>query len=539
MTSDRFLPLSLRVGIFCFVWIQADSALAAETTDEPTGSGGLHWVDGIVVALYACGMLALGWYFGRKQQSTDEYFVGNRSMNPLLIGVSLFATLFSTISYLSTPGELINHGPVVLIGVISIPISYYIVGYCLIPVYMQHRVTSAYELLEIRLGLGVRMTGAVLFVLLRLMWMAILIFLASKAMLIMLGLELQWLPAVTFVTGVIAICYSSLGGLRAVVITDLFQFLLLFGGASLVVVTVTLRLGSLEWIPTQWNEAWDTQPVFSLDPTVRVTVLGSVVYGVLWWVLTAGGDQTAIQRFMATANANAARRSFLANSIAGAAVRILLSLVGFALLAYFQTDPQRLGRGMTLEESGDLLFPYFISHHLPIGLSGLVVSGMFAAAMSSLDSGINSITAVVMTDFVDRFRKGAKLPEKMRVRVSRLLAFGIGLAVVGSASTFMEHVPGNFLEMTQRTIGLFVTPLFLLFFLAMFIPFATQPGAIAAAASAFVCGVLVAYSDPLLGYPISFQWIFPTALTVGITTGCVVSLATGAGRGRREETADG
>jgi len=317
------------------------------------------------------------------------------------------------------------------------------------------------------------------------------------------------------------------GGLRAVVITDLFQFLLLFGGATLVVITVTLRLGSLEWIPTRWNAAWDTQPLFSLDPTVRITVLGSVVYGVLWWVLTVGGDQTAIQRFMATADASSARRAFLTNSIAGTAVQILLALVGFALLAYFQTDPRRLGNGMTIAADGDLLFPYFISHHLPIGLSGLVVSGMFAAAMSSLDSGINSITAVVMTDFVDRFRKGPKLPDRVRVRASRLLAFGIGLAVVGSASTFMEHVPGNFLEMTQRTIGLFVTPLFLLFFLALFIPFATQAGAILAAASAFICGVLVAYSEPLAGYPISFQWIFPTSLTVGITTGCLVSLATG------------
>jgi len=194
MTRDR-RPL-LMAGIGCLLWFPTASLWGAEAVDGSTVSGGLHWVDGVVVALYACGMLALGWHFGRKQKSTDEYFVGNRSMNPVLIGVSLFATLFSTISYLSTPGELINHGPVVLIGVVSIPICYYIVGYFMVPVYMQYRVTSAYELLEIRLGLSVRMTGAVLFVLLRLMWMAILIFLASKAMIVMLGLEPQWLPGV-------------------------------------------------------------------------------------------------------------------------------------------------------------------------------------------------------------------------------------------------------------------------------------------------------------------------------------------------------
>ncbi len=136
-------------------------------------SHGLHWIDFIVLALYAATMIALGWYYGRQQQSTHEYFTGDGSMNPVLIGVSMFATLFSTITYLTLPGEVLNHGPIVsLMGLLVIPINYYIVGYLIVPVYMRYRVTSAYALLESQLGLGARTTGALMFVLLRLMWMS-------------------------------------------------------------------------------------------------------------------------------------------------------------------------------------------------------------------------------------------------------------------------------------------------------------------------------------------------------------------------------
>ncbi|MBC8354601.1 MAG: sodium/solute symporter [Planctomycetes bacterium] len=500
---------------------------------------GLHWIDGVVVACYAIGMLALGAYYSYRQKNSDEYFVGDRAMNPLLIGVSIFVTVFSTISFLSTPGEIIRHGPVTLTSALTIPIVYFIVGYLMVPVYMRYQVTSAYELLEARLGVRARVLGAMLFMLLRITWMATLIFFAAKAMMTMLGLESDWLPVVTFVMGGIAICYSSVGGLRAVVITDLIQFILLFGGAALVVAVVSYRLGGFEWFPVRWasssgehgwigiplmtinwNPSWDTQPLFGL-PTERVTVFTSLLHGIAWWVCTAGSDQTTIQRFMATGDTRGARRSFLINSLAGVAVTMLLALVGFSLLAYYQDDPDRL-LGSTIADDADLLFPLFISHHLPIGLSGLVVSGMFAAAMSSVDSGVNSITAVVMTDFVERFRT-KKLSEKLRTRLSRLMALGIGLFVV-TASSFLQHVPGNFLEISQRTLGLFVSPLFALFLVGLFVRGGNERGALVAALVAFVTAGGVSYWEQLTGYSaISFQWILPASLATAAIAGWLFS----------------
>ena len=191
------------------------------TVENSIGHSGLHWIDGIIIALYALGMIALGFYYRKRQKSTTEYFVGNRTMNPLLIGVSMFVTLFSTISFLATPGELYGKGPVFLTQTLAIPFYYLIVGYLLVPTYMRFRVISAYELLEEKRGLWVRMTGAVMFIMLRLTWMSLLIYLSSQAMLQMLGLEQEHLPYVALVIGSVAITYASFGGLRAVVITDL------------------------------------------------------------------------------------------------------------------------------------------------------------------------------------------------------------------------------------------------------------------------------------------------------------------------------
>jgi len=227
---------------------------------------------------------------------------------------------------------------------------------------------------------------------------------------------------------------------------------------------------------------------------------------------------------MATGDARAARRSFLYNSIAGLGVSAVLACVGFSLLAFYQADSDRL-LGSTIAEDADQLFPLFISHHLPIGLSGLVVSGMFAAAMSSIDSGINSITAVVMTDFVERFRRD-KLTEKTRALASKLMALSIGMLVV-VASSFMQYVPGNFLEISMRTQGLFVTPLFALFLLGLFEKRATEIGVISGAVVGLLSAAAIAYWEPLTGLAeISFQWILPGSLVAAVVAGSLISWAT-------------
>lgn len=367
---------------------------SADDLSSPAGAHpGLAAIDWLILFLYAAATIGLGWYYSRQQQDTREYFVGSGRMNPVLIGVSLFATLLSTISYLALPGEAAGRGPAYLTTLLAYPPVFLAVGFVLLPVYMKQRVTSAYELLEERLGLSVRLLGTFMFLLLRLVWMSLLIYLASKAMTIMLGVDDQWVPLIVLITGAVSIAYTTLGGLRAVVITDLMQTILLYGGALMVIGFVTVHFGGFSWFPTQWQEGWDTQPVISLDPSTRVTVIGSILTGLIWYIATSGGDQVSVQRFMATRDAKAARLALAVQLGVAALVAITLVLVGFALLRYFQSQPDLLPPGKTLREAADNLFPRFIAFHLPPGISGLVVAAMFAAAMSSIDSGVNSITA--------------------------------------------------------------------------------------------------------------------------------------------------
>ncbi|MDA1056085.1 MAG: hypothetical protein O3C40_37365 [Planctomycetota bacterium] len=224
----------------------------------------------------------------------------------------------------------------------------------------------------------------------------------------------------------------------------------------------------------------------------------------------------------------AARRSFATQMIVSTIVTITLGLVGFALLAYFQAHPGAL-QGMDLKADADKIFPHFIAFHLPVGISGLVVSAMFAAAMSSIDSGVNSITAVVMTDILDRFGRKPKT-EREHVLVARLLAFGIGATVV-VGSMFVGQIPGNITEVTNKTVNLMVPMIFSLFFFALFVPFSKPLAVWIGWACGMTTAILIAFSGQIFGIdpvtklpPVSFQWIGPTSLVVNLVVGLVFSL---------------
>ncbi len=512
---------------------------------------GLHALDWGLIAFYAIATIGLGLYFSRRQRSTAEYFVGSGSMNPFFVGVSIFATLLSTISYLSMPGEAAGKGPVnVLSNLLVAPLVYVIVAFWILPVYMRQRVTSAYALLEDRLGLSIRLFGATMFLALRLVWMTLLVYLSAKALTVMMGVDPKWIPLIVLVTGLVSVIYTTLGGLQAVIVTDFMQTCLLFGGALLVILTVSWEFGGLDWFPSTWHTQWDIQPIYSFDPKTRVTIVGTLCSMLVWHVATAGGDQTAIQRFMATRDVRDARRAVFTQMVVSVIVSGTLLLVGFALLSYFEASVGRLPAGMDIKADADDLFPHYISHHLPMGVSGLVVAAMFAAAMSSIDSGVNSVTAVVMTDFLDRFGWKPKT-EKGHVRVARLLALGIGTIVV-LGSSYMGYIPGNISAVTNKTVNLLSSPIFALFFFALFVRRASATGVWIGVLLGIATAVAIAFSGPIVyllhikfgvdpasfnvevitgtdpvsgepwktcSDPISFQWIGPLSLVVSIVAG--------------------
>ena len=252
---------------------------------------GLALVDWVIFLTYVSTIIFFGWLIGRRQTDSSQFFIANSKVSPLLIGASLFATLLSTISYLALPGETINKGPMHLTRLFAYPLIFFVVGYLLLPKLMAVRSISIYERVEERLGLRMRLFAATMFILLRIFWMCLLINLTSNALLVMIGLDPGYLPFLIVIITVVALIYTSLGGIRAVMITDLIQTILLLVGGLAVLVLVSVRVEGFSWFPAHWqSQLWDEQPLFSLDLSTRVTFVGTVLTTFVWYVATQIGD---------------------------------------------------------------------------------------------------------------------------------------------------------------------------------------------------------------------------------------------------------
>ena len=417
-----------------------------------------------MVLVYFIGMLAMGFYIGRKQKNVEDYFVAGRSMPWFVVGISIIASLLSTISYLSVPGEMIKNGVGVLAGLLCAPFVFLVVGYLLIPFFMRLRMISAYEFLEDRFDLPTRLFGTTLFILIRLSWMSMIVFTAARAMEEITNIEFEHL---VMGLGIIAIVYTTLGGIRAVIWTDLIQFVILFGGAIYTICHIAIDTGTG---PGIWWEHATTikrtpQPIWSWDPYVRVTLIGVIINSFFWWVCTAGSDQVAIQRFLSTKSTAAARRSFGTNLCAQVVLMFCLGLCGIALFSYWHVhqlpaiDP-------------DSAFPTFIAEHIPKGVAGLIVAALLSAAMSSLDSGMNSTSTVVTVDFVRRLRNKALSPSR-ELLLARFITVLVGIVAVALCIA-LKNIPadrrGNITDMTSQISSYLVGGLGGLFLIAVLLP---------------------------------------------------------------------
>jgi SSS family solute:Na+ symporter len=336
-----------------------------------------------------------------------------------------------------------------------------------------------------------------------------------------MGIDLNYLPLLMIAITIVALIYTALGGIQAVMITDVLQTLLLLVGGVAVILIVSLEGHGFSWFPTRWQpEIWDSQPIFSANLSTRVTFFGTVLTTFIWYLATQIGDQVAVQRFMASKDIYSARAALAINLCLSGLVAIILTLAGFSLLGHFQINPSELRDGLSLERDADQIFPYFISFHLPPLVSGLVLCGLFSAAMSSIDSGVNSISAVVLTDFIKRL-KGA-FPAKMSLSYARWISAAVGVAVV-LFGNLIELVPGNIMEVTNKTVNLLTIPIFIVVAYSIFLRAYNASSVLIGTLSSIVAGVLCAFSGAIFGYdsktgldPISFQYIGPISLVVGL-----------------------
>lgn len=475
--------------------------------------------DWVVVIFYLLGMVGIGYYFSRKNKNAKDYYLGGGKMNPIAVGLSLFATLLSSLSYLSYPGEMVKYGPVIFSGVLVFPLVYYVVGWFLIPKFMKLRVTSAYEILEINLGVSIRLLATFFFLSLRFLWMGTIIFITvNTAILSIFGFDPSYTLLISVLLMGITIFYTTMGGLKAVVFTDVIQSGVLIGGALLTLAVVSWQFGSFTaWVPQDWLPHWGEFKV-GLDARERLTIANALLTTFVWYVASSGSDQMSIQRFLATENIHTARKTFGVSLITTFVVQVLLGLVGLAVLAYFTAFPHFLGPGESVTTDADKLFPKFILVGLPIGISGLVAAGILAAAMSSLSSGLNSTSSVISEDLLKRFSKKYKAP-KNQLQSIRNLSLFVGILALG-LSVMISRVEGNLYDIIVKVVNLFVSPLFVLFFMALFVPFATARGTFWAGIGSVVMAVAVAFYKV---FGIEVLFILPVSLVVGVLLGVILS----------------
>jgi len=502
-------------------------------------AGGLTLLDHIVIGGYLLTMLAMGLLIARRQRSTDDFFVGGRNLPSWAVGISILASIMSTITYLGTPGEMFRTGLAFLTRQIGVPLVLLVVWFLWIPFFMRLRLTSAYEYLERRFNYATRALAAIFCMLLLFGWMSVVVLTASRAMVEIAGLDIgTWLGesplaadadmyAIILSVGLFSVMYTTLGGLRAVVWTDVVQFVTLIAGAlfALGYIAWSTRSGLGDWLQTAGEYPYrESVEWYSFDIGNRSTVLFISVGMAFWFACTHGANQVTLQRYFSVKNIWAARRSYLVSALASLGIGVLLACVGLGLMHFMQTHEMPSSQAVYAAEQAtrntaqDAVFPEFIRLYLPSGLRGMVVAAMFAAAMSTIDSGANSVSTIVTVDFFRPFARGDR-SEAAELRVARVLTGTMGLIIV-AMTVLLYHISKgtDIITLCQKGFNCFLGPLGALFVLGMFSRNATATTVIPAVLLGEVVGVSTSYSEELFDFRFSTHLVVLTSWLTTIVT---------------------
>jgi len=420
----------------------------------------LNWLDWTVFVGYLAVIFGLGVWFARGQRDNEDYFVGGRRMNWLAVGISLFATAFSSISFVAYPREAAYEGFYFFVAILCIPLVVTpLLWWLFVPLYIRLGLTSIYEYLEIRFNRTLRRLGTLLFAGYALGWMGSMLYAVGLILQSVLGLGETQRAWVLVGVGLFAIVYTALGGVKAVIWTDVLQALTL-GGGVLAVLLLALKQIDGGWATVMaLGSEHGRLSLFDMDLDLakRTTVWSGLAFGVFMYLPGYTASQVTAQRYVCMPSLWAARRALLLHAVTLTAVCLLFFLVGTTLFAYYQ---QTAGEMPELARE-DQILPHFVATCLPqVGLTGVLIAGLFAAAMSTMDSGINSLTAVVVYDWLSGRR--------LRVGYSRLLCCLFGACVIGAAliAPYLgEHVIGIITKIAGTFLGLLLG----LFLLGMFV----------------------------------------------------------------------
>ncbi len=484
--------------------------------------GSFHWLDYSVVFGYLAVSLGLGFAM-RRQSNREEFFTASRSMGRITVGLSVMATLFSANSFVMYPSAAYGNSLRVLMAVVAFWAMGPFVIWVFIPVYAKLNCNTAYEYLEKRFHVSVRCLASCLFVLARISWMAAATYAASEGISGIAGIN-QFVVIIGL--GVVAIAYTMLGGLRAVMWTDVLQFFVFFGTilfAACLLISQT-EGGASRIIDSYFEGRENMLFDFSLDPTLEFATLAILIGSFVEGLSAFGADQVAVQRYIAAKDMRTSQTGFLITLLGLLIVLPGLLVIGMGLFHYFKLNPDDMtpvvleefessdsekvqnvrsrlqarvaasssefGQAATeyyrshpaklhadVVEMGlnDQAMPRFVRLKFPPGVVGLLVAALMAATMSSVDSGIHSVTTALLVDFRDRLfpnlRPSTEAGEMLAAR-SMVLVIGI-LAI--TLACFVGQL-GDVFTVAKKTISAFAAPLLAVFIAGLFIRRTTSFG---------------------------------------------------------------
>jgi sodium-coupled monocarboxylate transporter 8/12 len=466
----------------------------------------LSITDALIVGIYLLGVIIVGLATRGRQRDANDYFTAGGLMSgwfgSLLVGLSIAATLFSGISFLFYPAVVYSGGLVLFVGVtfVCMPIAFYTLKWFL-PRYLGHGISHPFETIELRFGPSTRTAASLMYVLMRVGWMAALIYAPTLAITAAARLSPAWFWPCVLTIGLVSTLYTVFGGIRGVIVTDAIQFVVIAVG-------ITMTFGCI-WIklPVSLGEAisalqdagrLNVLPL-SIDPTERLTIwtvaIGVTVANLANYI----GDQMSLQRYLATGQTRAALRTFAINVGGVILVVALLTGVGLAMFVFYHFVPDA-----TLPKDADKIYPHFIATQLPVGLSGLMLAAILAATMSSMTSGINALAATITLDLLPRVARPYSALEQLRF--ARICSCVVG--VVSTLLAGVVHRLGSLFDLTQIILGVFAGPLLVVVLMSVTDRRVAPAGMIFGLAGGCVAGWIVVVS------PIAALWTAPVAAAV-------------------------
>ncbi|CAG2198860.1 SLC5A6 [Mytilus edulis] len=511
-------------------------------------------VDYVLFALTLAVSASIGFYYAwadRRKKNIKEFLMAGGNMSPIPVALSLLASFMSAITLLGTPGEMYNYTTMYW----WIGLSYFFVvfgaAHVFLPVFYNLKVTSAYEYLEHRFSKGVRTAGSMTFSIQMLLYMALVLYAPSLALNAVTGFTL-WGSVIS--VGAVCTLYTSIGGMKAVLITDSFQVIIMFTGLIAILIKGSIEVGGFG---EAWQLAYDSGRVyfddFSPDPAVRHSVWSLVIGGAFTWVAIYGVNQAQVQRCCTVPTLKQAQIALWLNFPGLCFILYLCCLIGMVVFGLYSHCDPFLYKSI---KTSDQLLPLFVMDvlgSLP-GFPGLFVASLFSGALSTVSSGLNSLSAVVLQDVVKSYFV-PDLSEEKATLVSKILVFIFGIICLGL--TYVASLLGGVLQAALSLFGMIGGPLLGLFILGMMFPWSNKWGAYTGLLSGLVFmfwigtafgTLLITHrqllclrqllfnasiaaaddSDPLQRlYDLSYMWYSATAVLTVCCVGLIVSFITG------------